>query len=127
MLNQLISLLNGMHFECQNISFKHLLATSSLKELHNISMPSTNAVRILQAFPDLFVVHRSSEPKKGIFFIVLSEDGTIPKSKSDIYSKYFPNRLMIIYKDKTDSFNAYWFNNNDSRLPLISFLKKYCI
>jgi len=79
-------------FVITEISFESMTTRGGLQDLQHPAVPDGDALSILRSFPHFIAVHRTQAPKRGIFFVVLSENLA---QVASIYSKYFPDVVFV--------------------------------
>jgi len=122
-LDYLIDFLNKNGFEVQKTSYRYLIESPELNYLKNIELPNIDSVKILKYFPDLFVIHKSAEPSKAPFFIVLVE-GEISKDILNTYYNYFPKELAVMSIDNKNNVYAKWLLDESEPKPFKIFLSE---
>lgn len=107
----LTSVLNGLNFEVQKTSYDYLTSKEPLDYLHSIRLPENDALNILRYFPDYFVMHKQLRPLSGAFFIVEDKGLPLPPKAQEIYRKYFPNKIALVSKGKSNQYYAKWLHS----------------
>lgn len=120
----LTSVLNGLNFEVQKTSYDYLTSKEPLDYLHGTKLPENDALNILRYFPDYFVMHKQFRPLVGAFFIVEDKGLPLPPKAQEMYRKYFPNRVALVSKGKSNQYHAKWLHSTSNPEPLELFVQR---
>jgi len=123
-MDTLISVLNSLGFEVQKTSYEYLTSKEPLDYLHSIKLPENDALNILRYFPDYFVMHRQLRPLLGAFFIVEDKGLPLPPKAQEMYRKYFPNKIALVSKGKSNHYFAKWLHSTTNPELLELFVQR---
>ncbi len=123
--DKIIKAFQDIGFEVQCTSYDYLIKTTQLAYLCNKELPSNEASKILKAFPNLFVVHRSANPEKAVFFVI-TDDKLLDKEIIKIYKKYYPPEILVVTEQK-NNIVCKWLHDpsKDSFKPIKIFFEEH--
>lgn len=123
--SNLIDAFEKMDFSVQNVSYGEITSKGEMTQLGDMtSLPACDSSSILCNFPDLFVIHHSVSPDRGIFFVkYMNGDSKIPDSSLNILGKYFPKDLLFVRLDIKTNLVAKWINSSVNFLGLTEVVR----
>ena len=124
-MRQVTSILDELGFAFQETSFEMIVSSGEIAILGKMkTLPDSVSLKILKNFPHLFVFHRTAPPKKGSFFIKISEAAEIAGNECDcVYEKYFPKAILMVRPTSSGGLVAHWLHQDNKPKEIRLFLK----
>lgn len=113
MIDRVIFILERLKFLAHPVSFEVMVPYPGLRERLIREYHDAVMTKLLVSFPDLFVMHQTMQ--LGVFFACLTEDGDLDGEKKEIYRRFFPADILLIWLvrgDQNTEVQARWFEDS---------------